>query len=361
LRDDRAPLLHRLGDAASELGRTPPQRVGLRLLLQVGLTALVLGFLIYTVASNWRELAEEDVRFEAGWFALSLPFLVGYLVATGFGWTWQLRMLSRVGSRARTQMAWGKSLLARYVPGGILFVVTRVILSEREGIPRRVTVTAMVYETGLQFASGSLVAAWVLFAHPGRTGTALAWLAVAGAVAALVCMHPRLIVPVLNLALRTLGRREVAAEFLRPGQVLILFLYYLATWALMGAAMICIAKAVYAVDPSDWISVASAQALAFCAALMSLVFPGGLGIRDGAFAWALRPVLPGDSFAIGAAIALVARIGLALSEALYVAFAVAIGRRVPGPSSEGERPELAGSEAPGPLVDREKATSGLRA
>lgn len=329
MEEQRTPLLHRLGEAASELGGKAPRHPVRSMLLRAAVTAVVLGFLVYTVVSQWQDLVDHDVRFHAGWLALAVPALLAFTLSTGLGWVRLLRMLGQRPNAVRAQMAWGKSLLARYVPGGVVFVVTRVLLSEREGVPRRVTVTAIAYETALQFASASVLAAWVLFAHPGRSGAVLCWFAVAACVGTLLCLHPKVFGFLINRALRTMGRENVPA-LLEVRQVAGMFLYYLATWGIMGAGMVCVTRAIVPVDPGEWVVIASAQALAFCAAVLSLVFPGGLGIRDGAFAWGMRTALPGDSFAIGIAVALTARIGFVITECIYVAVVTLASRRVPG-------------------------------
>ena len=53
----------------------------------------------------------------------------------------------------------------------------------------------------------------------------------------------------------------------------------------------------------------------------------GLGVRDGAFAWAVKVALPGGSFALGAAIAIAARLAMTAVELAYVAAITLAGRR----------------------------------
>jgi hypothetical protein len=296
------------------------------LLVEGGIPILVLGFLVFTVVDQWHELQQQDVRFAAIWLIPALGALIGFQATTGFAWLLQLRMLGPSPSALGSQMAWGKSLLARYVPGGVLFVVSRVVLTEREGVPRRVTLTAMAYETGLQFASAAAFAAWFLLAHPERSNAWLGWVALAAVPLSLACLHPRLFAPIANRILGMMGRRRVPS-LLSPRQVLALFFYYAATWALMGVGMFCVARAIYPATGADWSVIASAQALAFCAAVLSLVFPGGLGIRDGAFAWAMKSAVPGQSFPIAVAIALTGRIVMSASEVIYAGGATAAARR----------------------------------
>lgn len=332
----RPPLLHRLGDAASELGRQPPKRLLTRILVQGGLSALVLGFLVYTVADQWHQLSEEDVELTAGWLAPALAAMLLFQAATGLAWWLELRALAQDPSPVGTQLAWVKSLLARYVPGGILFIVTRVILTEREGVPRRVTLTAIAYETGLAFVAGGILASWFLFDHAGRVGAWSGWVALAVVAFALVCMQPDVFARVVNRLLRAFGRDEVPA-LISPRRLVALAALYLVAFAVSGLGMWCVARAIYPATGMDLADMVGAQSLAFCAAVVMLVFPGGLGVRDGVFAWAITPIVPGESFALAAAIALAGRLVWTASELLYFVAVSAAARRSPGRAAASSR------------------------
>ena len=73
--------------------------------------------------------------------------------------------------------------------------------------------------------------------------------------------------------------------------------------------------------------VGSAQAIGYFAALVTLVAPAGLGVRDAAFAWAVKAALPGSSFALGSLIAIAVRGVMTVAELIYVGAVTALGRR----------------------------------
>jgi hypothetical protein len=75
------------------------------------------------------------------------------------------------------------------------------------------------------------------------------------------------------------------------------------------------------------LTVGSAQAVGYVAALVTLVAPAGLGIRDAAFAWAVKGAVPGNSFAVGSLIAIAVRGVLTVVELLYVGLVTALGKR----------------------------------
>ena len=73
-------------------------------------------------------------------------------------------------------------------------------------------------------------------------------------------------------------------------------------------------------------TVGSAQAVGYVAALVTLVAPAGLGIRDAAFAWAVKGAV-GDSFAVGSLIAIAVRGVLTVVELVFVGLVTVVGRR----------------------------------
>jgi hypothetical protein len=60
---------------------------------------------------------------------------------------------------------------------------------------------------------------------------------------------------------------------------------------------------------------------------VTLVAPAGLGIRDAAFAWAVKGALPGKSFAVGSLIAIAVRGVLTVVELIFVGLVTALGKR----------------------------------
>jgi hypothetical protein len=345
----RSPLLHRLGDAASSIGRRPPTHPAVRVLVQGGLATLVLGFLVYTVIADWHQLQEHHLHLTVAWLLPAFIVLVAFQAGTGLLWLLALRMLKQSPDPIGAELAWVKSLLARYVPGGILFVVSRVVLTERVGVARRITLSALAYETGLAFAAAAALSTWLIFDPTDRSEEWLGWAGLAAMSLTLVVLQPRFFEPMVNRLLRAFGRQQVP-ELIGPSGVLGLFALYVGVFSLSGIGMWCVARAIYPASAGDMGVIVSAQALAFCAAVITLVFPGGLGIRDGAFAWAITPIVPGDSFAVAAAIALAGRLVWTASEVAYYGIIAAasrgIGTGLTGDSKhvDHESPEDAGSE-----------------
>ena len=320
------PLLHRIGEAGAKFGTRPPRSKRVRLAIQLGIAILVFGFLVLTVVDQWAEIKDKGVHFHAVWLIPAFIILPIFYALNAVGWDLILRFLGYRLGAGRAQVAWGQPILARYVPGSVLYVLGRVLLSERAGVPRRLTIASIVYEQALQATSAIAVAAYFLIVHPDLQGQPLRWAVLALIPLAIVLLHPRVFGPIANRVLRAFGR-EPLPEVMSLGGVLTVLAFYTLNWGVIAVGIWCVARSVSGISASDILVVGSAQAFGYVAALITLVAPAGLGIRDAAFAWAVKVAMPGNSFAVASLIAIVVRGVLTVVEIIYVGIVTAMGRR----------------------------------
>jgi glycosyltransferase 2 family protein len=324
--EGRQPLLHRLGEAGARFGSRPPRSRGLRLAIQLGLALVIFGFLVLTVVEQWAEIKSKGVHFHGLWLIPAFVVLPCFYALSALGWDFTLRFLGyRIGV-GRAQVAWGQPLLARYVPGSVLYVLGRVLLSERAGVPRRITIASIVYEQAISATSAIAVAAYFIISHPDLQGQPLRWSVLLLIPLAIVLLHPRIFGPLANRAMRAFGREPLPAVISLRG-VLALLVFYSLNWGVVAVGIYCVARSVTTIPFDDVLIVGSAQAIGYFAALITLVAPAGLGVRDAAFAWAVKVATPGDSFAVGSLIAIAVRGVLTVVEVVYVGIVTAVGRR----------------------------------
>ncbi len=348
---ERQPLLRRLGDAGAKFGTRPPRSRGLRLAIQVGLAVLIFGALVYTVVNQWSEIQNEGVHFQVVWLLPSLVILPLFYVFSALGWDFILRFLGyRIGF-GRAQVAWGQPLLARYVPGSVLYVLGRVLLSERAGIPRRSTIASIVYEQAISATSAIVIAAYFIINHPDLQGVPERWAVLLLIPAAIAVLHPRVFGPLANRVLRAFGREPLPGVISLRG-ILTLLVFYTLNWVVVAFGIYCVARSVTYIPFDDLLLVGSAQAIGYFAALVTVVAPAGLGVRDAAFAWAVKAAVPGQKLAVGSLIAIAVRGVLTLTELMYVGAVTALGKREgwsiptgilhPSPEEEKAGPEAGG-------------------
>ncbi|MEX0973221.1 MAG: lysylphosphatidylglycerol synthase domain-containing protein [Solirubrobacterales bacterium] len=341
---ERPPVLHRIGARAARIGSGPPRSKRVRIGIQLGIAILVFGFLVLTVVSQWSEIKDKGVHFDLQWLLPAFLVLPAFFALSAFSWDLILRFLGyRIGF-GRAQVAWGQPMLARYVPGSILYVLGRVLLSERAGVPRRITIASIVYEQALSATAAVAVAAYFFISHPDLEGEPLRWLVLAVIPALIVLLSPSVFRPLADRLLGAFGRDPLPAVVPLHG-VIAMLAFYALNWGVVSIGVYCIARSVSAIPLSELLTVGSAQAVGYIAALIAVVFPAGLGIRDAAFAWAVAVAVPGNSFAVGSLIAIVVRGVFTVFEVLYVILVTALGRRegwsiptgIVHPSQEEER------------------------
>lgn len=297
------------------------------MIVQGGIALLILGFLVYTVVGQWSEIVEQGVHFHALWLLPALVLVPLYFAFNAFGWDLLLRMLGHRIGFLRAQVAWGQPLLARYVPGSVLYLLARLVLSERAGVPRRITLASIVYEQALSVSAAVAVSTWFVISHPDLQDQPLRWAILAIVPVAITVMHPRVFGPLANRLFSLFGREPLPATIPLRG-VIGMFAYFSLNWAVMGFAVYCATRAVTFVPFDQVAVVGSAQAVGYVAAVVSLVAPAGLGVRDGAFAWTVKSALPSRSFALGSLIALTVRAVITVAELLFVGLVTLVARRL---------------------------------
>jgi len=326
MEEGRRPFLHRVGDVGAQVGRRPPQRRSVRMALQLGIAVLIFGFLVLTVVSQWDEVRQEGVHFEVLWLPPALCVLACFYVLGALGWDLILRFLGHRIGFVQAQVAWGQPLLARYVPGSVLYVLGRILLSERAGVPRRTTLASIVYEQAISASAAVAVASYFFISHPDLQDQPLRWGVLLVVPAAIVVLQPRVFGPLANRVLAAFGREPLPATMPTRG-VLVMLVFYAANWCIAGVGVYLVARSVRFVPFSDLPVVGSAQAIGYVAALITLVAPAGLGVRDAAFAWTVKVALPSRSFALGSLIAIAVRAVLTVVEVVYAGVVTALGRR----------------------------------
>jgi hypothetical protein len=252
--------------------------------------------------------------------------LTAFYVFGALGWDLILRFLGHRIGFAQAQVAWGQPLLARYVPGSVLYVLGRLLLSERAGVPRRTTLASIVYEQAISASAAVAVASYFFISHPDLQDQPLRWAVLLVVPLAVVVLTPRIFGPLANRILAVFGREPLPATMPLNG-VLAMLAFYALNWCVAGVGVYLVARSVRFLPAGDLPIVGSAQAVGYVAALLTLVAPAGLGVRDAAFAWAVKAALPSRSFAVGSLIAIVVRAVLTCVEVVYAAAVTALARR----------------------------------
>ncbi len=306
-------------------GRSPAGRRWLRLLFrgaQIALIAAIVYFLVTYLARSWGSVRQYEWSFAPAWMALSaVAFLIFYLMQ-GIAWWLVLRGFALRVGLAVSLSTWGKSIVARYVPGSVFMFVGRAWLSHRHGLPVDRVSAAMVYEQALGLCSALVtVAALFPFWEYEKRATALSLLAVPVFVALL---HPRVFLPLARWGLRLLRRPPLEAT-LGFGRVLALLVFFVASWFVAGVGAWSLARAVADPGAGALPFVTVAYAFAYVAGMAAFIFPSGIGVREAVLTASLARRLPGG---VALAWALLLRLWVTAVELVFVGLVVLIERLV---------------------------------
>ncbi len=244
---------------------------------------VALGFCGYGVVTQWDALTDAVSR-------MSPPALGGALLAgmAGLG-CWMLgwrALLAGFGAPlpvpATTRIMF-LGQLGKYVPGSVWALLGQVELARPYGVSRVASGSATLLAMATTVATGCVAAALTL---PLTSAEAAGryWWALALAPLLLACLHPRIVTPSLDLALR-LVRRPPLATTLRTAPMVRAVLWTLLGWA-------CFGLHVWLLLPAGSPALAcGAYALAYVVGFLVIFAPGGLGAREAALVLALSPVL----------------------------------------------------------------------
>ena len=301
-----------------------PGRSARRRAVGLAAAALVLAFLGLAVAHGRDTVAAHDWRLQPSLVVAGVAALIAFYLAAAWAYCTIVEGLHPASPPRRAQAAiWARSLLGRYVPGSVLMVVGRVVLGREAGIPRRVTLAATVYEQVIGLAVAA--AGGVLFlALYGASGGASLWL-VALVPLVVLGLHPRVFGPIGDRALRRFGR-EPLTDHLSARAVALVAGRYALTNALLAVGVWALVRAAAGPSAGGPAFVGLAFLLAFTVSMVAVIFPSGLGVRDGIFALALAQNLPGE---VAVAVSVGLRLALTAIELVVVGGLVIWARRGP--------------------------------
>jgi hypothetical protein len=283
--------------------------------LRAAVFAAVLGAWGWFLWRNLDELRSYPWQVEPAAFAGALLWGAVYFAGLAVCWTLLLRTMggaARAVPLAEGARIWLSTMLARYLPGNVWHIVSRVALADHLGVSKSqvlasATVEQLLTLMGALAAFGLSLPFWRGGAGPE------AWLLLL-VPAGLALLHPRALGALMAWAARRLGRPELAWPYAYPTMLGLLGAYTLANLA-PGAALYAIVGALAAAEPGQAAFLAGAAALAWAMGYLSFLTPSGLGVREAALAALLAQALP---LPVAVAASLAHRLALTLGEVIAV-------------------------------------------
>ncbi|MCD6290927.1 MAG: flippase-like domain-containing protein [Anaerolineae bacterium] len=283
---------------------------------------LGLGFIAGLLRAQWAELRTYTWHLAPGWFLLGFPPLALSWSLEIALWRVCLRSLNGRLSYGRAALIWLTSNFVRYIPGNVWQFVGIAALAAEEGVPAEATLTSLAVHQALSAtAVGTLTAAYLAWSgHAEAVRIALA----AGALLAVlfVGFRPGWVELGLNRVLRILHRPPLRITLTRRQMAAMLVGYWTA-WVLAGLGFAAVVRALTSFPPALIPHLVATFIISYFIGYISLITPGGLGVREGAVVWLLGGWLPAPLPTIAS---LVGRVWLTLGEVVSAGGALVLWR-----------------------------------
>ena len=293
-------------------------------------------FIAYTLYANWNEFKSQAWSFNYRYILLAILIYPAGMLPTVAGWH---NLLQSMGAKRpfRTNLRlYSLSSLPRHIPGFVLFVTSRGLLYQEQGIPTAITVTATGAEIILLALTGFIISLSLLLLGSEAT-QGLGALRLVAPLAILVLLGLVLWTPGLNRLLNRLLARHGGASLPQLDQKKILhtLAWMFVAWA-GGGLILCVLT--QAIQPVSWSLLPVFIGMWGAAGAVSLTIAigiQGLGIRENTLGALLSTIL---SPLVAIVIAVAFRLALTASEILWVLLFIWLTRDEAGQKKK-EQPE----------------------
>ena len=272
--------------------------------------AFFIGRAIY---ENWRHVREAPWDFEGRYLFLSFLLTVGWFVLRPLVWAVILRRFGHRISFGAAYRTVRQAELSRYVPGGVWQYVSRVYLADRWGVPAAATVAATLVETVLLILAAVLPALFNFREALPNLARFQIVLLILFPLGALGILHPRFLNTWAGFLARKL-KQPYSRLKIKWSAIAGIWLVYVFMWLVVSLGIGFFVRGVMEIPTDRVPAVGSFFAAAWFIAIISMIAPAGMGIRDGVFGLLLSQIMP-----LGAAltVAVATRLWMTLLELFW--------------------------------------------
>lgn len=238
-------------------------------------------------------------------------------------WHRMIRKLTSMNDWQFDFKIYSLSLLARRIPLPIWYAGSRLVMYRERHMSMTVVLSATIIEAALLMLSGFvcyfLVIPWYTFIPKSPYWWILA--AILMVFLVMITIRPSMILDTINWILR-LFKKEPIQSIITRSDIMVYGIFYLSTWFLDGLGLYFFVSAIFLPPPSipNLLGVSTISAMI---ALLTLIFPGGFGIKEITMGALLSTWMP---LSLGIVISLLYRLMQTLVEILWALIGHWIGR-----------------------------------
>jgi uncharacterized membrane protein YbhN (UPF0104 family) len=293
-----------------------------RRLVGYAVVALILIFMGRTLYVNWQSLQGYTWEFNYPLLAVAVVAALGTLSLYVWMWRFIVRRLGADISYPQAFRIWFLSNLGRYVPGKVWQFVGWFYLGEQAGIGRVQILTSIAVNLGLQTLTGLGLGVVALALMLGGELWNRFWpLFLLIPVGLFVAIQPRVMERILNWGLVKLKREPVSLG-LTTGDMALFALGHVGCWVAYGIAFYLFVCSLDPLPLKDLPVLGATYAASWVIGFLSLLTPGGIGVREGVLAYLLGFWLPAP---VAIVISLLSRVWITAGELIGTFIAWRIG------------------------------------
>jgi uncharacterized membrane protein YbhN (UPF0104 family) len=287
------------------------------------LTLIILAFAIYYFIHNWKSVSAVHWWENPGFLSIHIFFLVLTFIFFVIGWRELLRITgNRVGIRV-AGFTWLAPNIGKYIPGKVFMVAGRIALLNRLGLRKGITVGNFIWENVILILAAMPFSLFVLLnyasAFPYEIITSTICLLI---LVLLIALNPTVIQRAVNFLLNIFKKPPLTLALKRQA-ILYLFVLYVIAWIFYGLSGITLAYALGIEDKVPPALLFNVCIFSWLVGFISVITPGGLGIREGVLILMMNPYIPMSELMV---FALLARMTWTITELVGVIVGVILGR-----------------------------------
>jgi glycosyltransferase 2 family protein len=262
-----------------------------RLIVSILLIGFIFTLLGREIAKSWNQIPSSTLVNLWPQLSLYLAFMLVFHIMLASAWHGILKSHGVGCTFGQSAFTFFAANLGKYLPGKVLYVLGRLEFTRQLGVDRLIGLSCFTLEQ-LQL---TLIA--TLFSLPAitlalgipKTYTPIV-VVTSGILTLLVLMNLHHIMKLANrVLLRYSNRPDIPAL---PGLVRLRLLgNYCLAWLIYSASGCLLIESVFGLSPEDFVFVGSAFTAAWLIGFLSVLTPGGIGVREGVLVALLLPIL----------------------------------------------------------------------
>jgi glycosyltransferase 2 family protein len=282
---------------------------------------VAVGLLAWAVATRWSSIVAALHRLHPWTVGLTLLGCIAGVALSLVGWRVLVADLAGPIPLRTAGRIFFLAQLGKYVPGGVWQFLAVMALGAEHDLPSHATLLASSVLTVLSLLAALVIAAVTLPAL-AHDASATWWPLLLALPVVAVLVHPRVVNPVVDLALRVTRRGRLDRPLSTRAVVQALGWTFLSLLVLGAAAWVLVADLGHP-GGTAYIATTGAFSLAWAAGLAVVFVPAGAGVREGVVALALTPVVSRPGALL---VALMMRAATALADVVLAATAALLQR-----------------------------------